>query len=31
VRIGVVVLGFGIAAYYFWRIYGSGIHLVGSG
>ena len=29
-RIGIVTLGFGIAAYYFWRIYGGGIHLVGS-
>ena len=30
VRIGIVSLGFGIAAYYFLRIYGAGIHLVGS-
>jgi len=30
VRIGIVTLGFGIAAYYFRRIYGGGIHLVGS-
>ena len=30
VRIGIVTLGFGIAAYYFLRIYGAGIHLVGS-
>jgi uncharacterized membrane protein YfcA len=30
VRIGIVALGFGIAAYYFWRIYSAGIHLVGS-
>jgi uncharacterized protein len=30
VRIGIVVLGFGIAAYYFWRIYGGEIHLIGS-
>ncbi len=31
VRMGVVVLGFGIAAYYLWRVYASGIHLAGSG
>ena len=30
VRIGIVTLGFGIAAYYFLKIYGAGIHLVGS-
>ncbi len=30
VRIGIVVLGVVMAAYYFWRIYGTGIHLVGS-
>ena len=29
VRIGIVVLGFGMAAYYFWRIYRSGIHTIG--
>jgi uncharacterized membrane protein YfcA len=30
VRLGIVTLGFGIAAYYFWRVYGGGIHLIGS-
>ena len=30
VRISIVALGFGMAAYYFWRIYGGGIHLIGS-
>ena len=30
VRIGIVFLGFAMAAYYFWKIYGSGIHLIGS-
>ncbi len=30
VRVGIVILGLGIAAYYFWRIYGGGIQLVGS-
>ena len=30
VRLGIVTLGFGIAAYYFLKIYGAGIHLVGS-
>ena len=29
VRIGIVVLGFGMAAYYFWKIYVSGIHTIG--
>ena len=29
VRIGVVTIGFGIAGYYLWRIYGGGIHLIG--
>jgi len=27
VRLGIVTLGIAIAAYYFWRIYGGGIHL----
>ena len=30
VRIGIAVLGFGMAAYYFWKIYVSGIHMIGS-
>jgi uncharacterized membrane protein YfcA len=30
VRMSIVVLGFAIAAYYFWRMYGTGLHLVGS-
>jgi uncharacterized protein len=29
VRAGVVALGFGMTAYYFWRIYATGIHLFG--
>jgi uncharacterized membrane protein YfcA len=29
VRVGIVALGFGMAAYYFWRIYATGIHLFG--
>jgi hypothetical protein len=28
VRLGIVTLGIGIAAYYFWRIYGGGIYLL---
>jgi uncharacterized membrane protein YfcA len=28
VRLGIVTLGIGMAAYYFWRIYGGGIHLL---
>jgi len=28
VRLGIVTLGIAIAAYYFWRIYGGGIHLL---
>jgi uncharacterized protein len=30
VRIGIVGLGIAISAYYFWRIYGGGSHLIGS-
>jgi len=30
VRIGIVALGFAMAAYYFWKIYGSQIHRIGS-
>ena len=30
VRTGIVALGFAMAAYYFWKIYASGIHLIGS-
>ena len=30
VRIGIVFLGFAMAAYYFWKIYGAEIHMVGS-
>jgi uncharacterized membrane protein YfcA len=30
VRAGIVALGLAMAAYYFWKIYGSGIHLIGS-
>ena len=29
-RIGIVFLGFAMAAYYFWKIYGGEIHMVGS-
>ena len=29
VRAGIVALGFGMTAYYFWRIYATGIHLFG--
>jgi uncharacterized protein len=28
VRLGIVSFGIGIATYYFWRIYGGGIHLL---
>ena len=28
VRLGIVTLGIAIAVYYFWRIYGGGIHLL---
>jgi hypothetical protein len=28
VRLSIVTLGIGIAAYYFWRIHGGGIHLL---
>jgi hypothetical protein len=31
VRTGVITLGFGVAAYYFWKIYGSDIPLIGGG
>src|SRR2546429_2442876 len=30
VRIGIAVLGFGMAAYYFWKIYVSGVLMIGS-
>src|SRR5216117_1144477 len=30
VRIGIVFLGFAMAAYYFWKIYGGEIHMIGS-
>jgi len=30
VRIGIVALGFGMAAYYFWKIYGGEIHMIGN-
>lgn len=30
VRSGIIVLGFGMTAFYFWKIYGSEMHLIGS-
>src|SRR5205823_13619631 len=30
VRVGIVVLGFAMAAYYFWKIYGGEIHMIRS-